>query len=108
MDVMGQLPKSNSGNLYILVIGDYFMKWTESYALKDHTAQTVADVLVNQWICRFGVPWRIYTDQGPDFKSSWIHEMCHMLDIEKTKTYPIDHNQMEWLRGSTRPKPRCW
>ena len=71
MDVMGQLPKSNSGNLYILVIRDYFTKWTESYALKDHTAQNVADVLVNQWICRFGVPWRIYTDQGPDFKTSW-------------------------------------
>ena len=88
MDIMGPLPKSNSGNLYILVIGDYFTKWTESYALKDHTAQTIADVLVNQWICRFGVPRRIHTDQGRDFESNLIHEMCHLLDIEKTRTCP--------------------
>ena len=88
MDTMGPLPKSNSGNLNILVIGDYFTKWTESYALKDHTAQTIADVLVNQWICRFGVPRRIHTDQGRDFESNLIHEMCHLLDIEKTRTCP--------------------
>ena len=88
MDIMGPLPKSNSGNLYILVIGDYFTKWTESNALKDHTAQTIADVLVNQWICRFGVPRIIHTDQGRDFESNLIHEMCHLLDIEKTRTCP--------------------
>ena len=81
MDIMGLLPKSNSGNLYISVIGDYFTKWTESYALKDHTGQTIADVLVNQWICRFGVPQRIHTDQGRDLESNLIHEMCQLLGI---------------------------
>ena len=46
LDIMGPLPTSNSGNMYILVIWDYFSKFTEAYALPDHTAQTVVSVLV--------------------------------------------------------------
>ena len=38
VDIMGPLPKTNDGNLYIMVVGDYFSKWTESYPLKNHTA----------------------------------------------------------------------
>ena len=49
-------------SLVCLVIEYYFTKWTESYALKDHSIQTIADVLGNQWICRFGMPWIFHMD----------------------------------------------
>ena len=49
VDIMGPVPQTDNGNLYILVLGDYFSKWTEAFPLKDHTAQTVADVLVEQF-----------------------------------------------------------
>ena len=55
VDIMGPVPQTDNGNLYILVLGDYFSKWTEAFPLKDHTAQTVADVLVEQFVSRFGV-----------------------------------------------------
>lgn len=32
-------------NEYIMVITVYFTKWKETFALQDHTAQTVAGVL---------------------------------------------------------------
>ena len=64
LDIMGPLPTSNSGNMYNLVIGDYFSKFTEAYALPDHTAQSVARVLIEQWICPYGVPGVIHSDQG--------------------------------------------
>ena len=88
LDIMGPLPQSNSDNSYILVIGDYFSKYTEAYALPDHTAQTVARVVVEQWICRYGVPRIIHSDQGCDFESHLFTEMCRLLDIDKTKTCP--------------------
>ena len=88
LDIMGPLPQSNSDNSYILVIGDYFSKYTEVYALPDHTAQTVARVVVEQWICRYGVPRIIHSDQGRDFESHLFTEMFRLLDIEKTKTCP--------------------
>ena len=87
LDIMGPLPQSNSDNSYILVIGDYFCKYTEAYGLPDHTAQTVARVM-EQRICRYGVSRIIHSDQGCDFESHLFTEMCRLLDIEKTKTCP--------------------
>lgn len=34
-----------------------------------HTAQNVADKLVTEFICRYGTPLRIHTDQGREFES---------------------------------------
>ena len=109
MDIIGPLPKSNSGNLYILLIEDYFTKWRENYALKDHTAQTIADVLVNQWICWFRVPWRTHTDQGREV-TSLLQEMCH-LENEKTRICPqmlvISPKDTDKTEMNTFPSS-CW
>jgi hypothetical protein len=45
-DIMGPLPETEAGNKYIVVISDYFTKWTEAYPLKNTESQTVAEVLV--------------------------------------------------------------
>ena len=44
LDVMGHLPVSDRGKRFILVIGDYFSKWKEAYAIPDQTAPTVVRV----------------------------------------------------------------
>ena len=67
LDIMGPLLLSNSDNSYILVIGDYFSKYTDAYALPDCTAQTVARVVVELWICQYGMPRIIHSDQGRNF-----------------------------------------
>ena len=35
IDIMGPLPESRSGNRYILVVGDYFSKWIDAWAMPD-------------------------------------------------------------------------
>ena len=50
LDLLGPLPETCRGKKYILVIGCYFTKWKESYALANMEAVTVANVLVNEWI----------------------------------------------------------
>ncbi len=69
LDIMGPLPESKNGNKYILVIMDYFTRWSEAYALPNQQAQTVAKLLVTQFICRYGVPSKIHSDQGTNFES---------------------------------------
>ena len=39
-----------------MVVADYFSKWTESYPLPNQEARTVAQKLVDEFICRFGAP----------------------------------------------------
>lgn len=96
IDILGPLPTSDRGHSYIMVVGDYFTKWTESYAIADHTAQTVADTLVTEFICRYGVPYCIHTDQGREFESNLFKALCKLLDIDKTRTTPY-HPQSDGM-----------
>ena len=82
MDIVGPLPRTNNGNEYIIVVTNYFTKGAEAYTLPDHIAQTVADKLLNKFICRFGVPQCIHTDQGREFKSHLFTHLCKTLEIE--------------------------
>ena len=90
VDIMGPIPEIDDGNKYILVLGDYLSKWTEAYALKNHISQTVADIIMEQFISRFGVPRSLRSDQGPEFKFDLIAELCKLLHINKTCTVPYN------------------
>ena len=90
VDIMGPIPKADDGNKYILVLGDYFSKWTEAYALKNHTAQTVAYIIMEQFISRLGIPRSLHSDQGPECESDLIAELCKLLHISKIRTVPYN------------------
>lgn len=68
LDIMGPLPLSGDGNRYLLVIEDYFTKWTE--AVTDQEATTVASALIKSVITKFGVPRELHSDQGSNFESN--------------------------------------
>ena len=89
VDVMGPLVRSTKGNRYLLVVMDYFSKWPEAYALPNQEAKTVATVIVNEFVCRFGVPLELHSDQGTNFESAVFQEMCLLLGIKKTRTTPL-------------------
>jgi hypothetical protein len=42
MDVVGPLPRSNSGYKYILTVVDHFTRYDVAISLKDQTAEHVA------------------------------------------------------------------
>lgn len=63
-DIMGPLPTSKSGNNYILVVTDLFTKWVEAFPLREMSSITLATVLVDHVIYRFGVPVVLHSDQG--------------------------------------------
>lgn len=88
IDILGPLTTTDNGNKYIIVIADYFTKWTEAYAVPDHQASTVAQKIIDNFFTRFGIPEVIHSDQGRDFQSNLFQEMCRLLEIHKTKTTP--------------------
>ncbi len=88
IDVLGPLPLTPRGNQFILVVADHFSKWTEAYAMPDQTAKTCADIILTEFISRFGCPIDIHSDQGRNFESNIFRELCHLLGIRKTRTSP--------------------
>ena len=69
MDILDVCDHTPDGYRYILVIADYFSKWTEAFPIKNKCADTVADVLVDKIILRFGMPLVIHSDQGREFEN---------------------------------------
>ena len=58
----------------------------EAYPLKDKTARSVADALMDIWLPRFGFPLFLHSDQGKEFDNVMIHTLSELLGTVKTKT----------------------
>lgn len=118
-DIVGPLPETPRKNMFILVVSDYFTKWTESYPIPNQEATTVAEKLVSEFICRFGIPRNLQSDQGTNFESRVFAEICKLLDIEKTRFTPMrpqsdgqverfNRTLVEMLRGKIREDQKDW
>ena len=86
LDFLGPLPSSNFGNKNIIIVADYFSKWSKAVPMSNQEAHRVAELLVKEVVCRFGVPLLIHSDQGRNFESAVFTEMCQLLGIQKTRT----------------------
>ena len=82
MDIVGSLPETKSGNLYILTIQDNFTKYSLAIPLPNHQASTIADAFVKKFICIFGSPKGVLTDQGRDFLSNLLKRLAKRFRIE--------------------------
>ena len=96
VDILGPLPESEGGNLYVLVVADYFTKWVEVFPIPNQEARTVATKLVDEVFCRFSMPEQLHSDQGKQFESKVIEEICKLLHIRKSRTTPY-HPQSDGL-----------
>ena len=88
IDYTGPFPITSSGNKYVLAITDYFTKWVVAIPLSNQTAQTTADALYQYWICQFGVPKRILSDQGTHFCNYLMAAITHILGCHHLKSTP--------------------
>ena len=41
---------------------------------------------MKNWVCRYGLPDSIHSDQGRNFESQVFEDMCHLLEINKTRS----------------------
>jgi len=86
MDVL-KVTMSVSGREYLLVVQDGFTKWLEAVPMRDTSAETVREALLDIF-CRFGMPRFLHSDQGSNFESAVISNLCQAFDIQKTRTTP--------------------
>ena len=56
VDILGTFPELPQGNIYILVIGDYFTRWMEAFAIPNQEAIAVARIVTQKVFYWFSPP----------------------------------------------------
>ena len=82
---MGRLPTSSKGKRYILLVTDIFNKWVEPFVLQSTDTETLATLLVNEIVCRYGVPSSLHSDKGANLTSQVVSSLCKCLGIKCIK-----------------------
>lgn len=72
----------------ILVLTDNFTKFAVALPTPNQKTMTVAKCLWDNFIVYYGILKRIHTDQGTDYKSKLIKELCEVAGIQKSRTTP--------------------
>ena len=87
MDYLSLEPsKGNIEN--VLVITDHFTRYALAYPSKTQTAQATARILWDNFICYYGFPQKFISDQGRNFESDLIKELCKIAGVKKVHTTP--------------------
>ena len=97
---MGPLPVTSSGNKNMVVITDIFSKWVEAFPIQSTDTETLATLLVNDVICRYGTPSCLHSDQDTNFISNLMAAVCNLLGIKQSHTssyHPQWNGQVEWF-----------
>ena len=87
MDYLSLEPsKGNIEN--VLVNTDHFTRYALAYPSKTQTPQATARILWDNFICHYGFPEKFISDQGRNFESDLIKELCKIAGVKKLHTTP--------------------
>lgn len=87
MDYLSLEPDSRD-TWNILVITDHFMKFAVVVPTRDQKAKTIPKALWENFIVHYCFPSCLLSDQGRDFESRTIKELCSVIGATKVRTTP--------------------
>ena len=94
----------STGNIEnVLVITDHFTRYAQAFPSKTQTILATAKLLLNNFILHYGFPVKIITDQGRNFESALIENLCQLAGAQKLRTspyHPQTNGQYERFNGT--------
>ena len=89
MDFIGHINSpSSKGHCFVLIVIDYFTKWTKVVPLKNMTHREVPEFITEHIIHRFGIPQTLITDKGSSFISKEVCEFAESYKIKLLNSFP--------------------
>ena len=85
----------------VLVVMDHFTHYAQAYVTQSQTAQTMSKTLQDNFIVHYGLPEKFLLDQGRNFESKLIADLCKLMGTKKLRTSPYHPRQMASVRGLT-------
>jgi len=111
IDVLGPFsPPGPDGEKYVLLLVETMSRWPEAYPIKDQKADTIAEILYREIICRHGAMESLLSDRGTSFLSDVIKSLCKLFEIKRLHTssfHPQSNSACERYNSSILNALRC-
>lgn len=93
-----------SQSVLIIIIGDYFAKWTEAFPISNQEAKMVVDVLVCKLILSHIVKCLVSSIpiRSTILKLTYCRRCAIVLASRRPECHHKGHDQMEWWKGINR------
>lgn len=98
LDIVGPFKITPRGNVYILTMQDLLTKYSVYAPLPDARAETIANAFINNFICHFGCPKSILTDQGSNLTGLLMKSIAKKFRIQQLRTtayHPQSNGSLE-------------
>ena len=86
VDVLGPLPQTARRKKFIVIFIDRLTRWPEAYATTNLRGKTIALLIMNEIIPRYGVPRTLLSDQGSNFLGKICTKLYDLMRIHKLQT----------------------
>jgi transposase InsO family protein len=84
----GRGPPTQAGNVYVLAFVDAFSKFVVAYPIPNRTADTVADIMVNDLFARYGPPQTLVSDNAQEFVGEVMTRTFEVTGVARRLTTP--------------------
>ena len=89
IDTYGEVPVDEHGNKYILVFICAFSRYAKMVAVASKDAVTVARAFKDHWVCTFGVPLVVVSDNGTEYVNEVMGAFLNLMGTEHRTTSPV-------------------
>jgi len=103
VDVLGPLPCTTTNKKYIVVFVEYLSRWPEAFAIEKADASTIAQLITEEIVPRFGPPEILLSDRGSVFLSQLVTTLTASLRIVQDNTtayHPQANGLVERMNGT--------
>ena len=98
MDYLTIESRTGGADVNILVITDHFTRYAQALVTSSQTARVTAQALWERFIVHYGLPEKLISDQGRNFESELVQELCRLAQVKKLRTtpyHPMTNGQCE-------------
>ena len=72
----------------VMVVKDHFTRYAQVYVTRTQTTQMTAKTLWDKFIVHYGLLEKILMDQGCNFESQLVADLCELMGTQKIQTSP--------------------
>ncbi len=102
VDIVGPLAKGRGGCRFLLTYVCLATRWPEAVPLRSVTSQVVEEALVSIF-SKTSIPERMMTDQGSQFCSRTLKQVCELFGVQQIRTspyHPETNGAVERMHGN--------